>query len=744
MVLRRAKALAHILENMTIYIQDKERIVGNFASSPDALTTHPEYYWRWLEKAVQPGGVYSSLVDEDTRKELKEINEYWKNRSVQGMEREAIPEKIKPYWRFFGAIVWGHFAESGVPNYEKIFKVGLNGIIDEAKARILEIEQNPDLEPEEFMKQKNLLEAVIIALEAAVKWGKRYAELARRMADSETDSLRKKELERISEVCEWVPGNPPKNLHEAIQSFWFIHLIQHLIEIYQNGCGVRLDQLLYPIYKKDKESGNITRDQAQELLEFLWIKMEELGVLLMPLVGSGVAGNTLWQTITIGGVTLDGQDATNEMSYIILDASKAMRTIQPSLALRYHDKIAPELVLRAIDVVKTGVGYPAFFNDKVLVSLLLGNGIPVQKARDYGIEACMRWTIPGEAMAYRSIAGVLILPKCLELALSEGVDKFTGKQIGEKTPNPMTFTSIDDVMEAFFAQVQFFVEKLVILNNTTDVLYREYVPRPFLSGLVDGCIERGRDCREYSFYHKSLIGNVGGINVANSLAAMQKLVFEEHIVSISTLVEILKKNWEGQEELRQLFLRAPKFGNDDDYADNFARQLYYGISAIASKYKNIYGLPYSFDGTSSSMYYGYSGLTGSTPDGRKDGENFADGTISPSIGTDVKGPTAVLKSGSKIDPLLSQNHLLNQKFQPQHLEGDNKRLFASYLKTWADFGLYHIQFNVVDKATLIDAQKHPEKYSDLIVRVAGYSAYFNDLDKELQDDIIARTEHSFL
>ncbi|RJR33101.1 MAG: hypothetical protein C4576_28625 [Desulfobacteraceae bacterium] len=740
MVLRRAKALAHILDNMTIYIQDDERVVGNYSSSPNALTTHPEFYWRWLEKAVMPGEAFSSLLDDDGRKELQELNRYWKDKSVQGMERDAVPKRVQEHWRFVGPIVWGHFAESGVPDFEKVFRIGLNGIIAEAKSRMAKIEEDSGLPSEDFIRQKRFLDAVVISLEAAVRWGKRYAHLAREMAPAEENPARRGELEEIGRVCEWVPGNPPRTLHEALQSFWFIHLIHHLIELYQNGCAVRLDQVLYPIYKKQKEEGKISRAEAQQLLEFLWIKMEELGVLLMPLVGSGVAGNTMWQTITVGGVTPEGEDATNEMSYIILDACKEMRTIQPSIALRYHDKMDQEFLLSAIDLVKTGVGYPAFFNDHVVIPMLLSRGMPWTKARDYGIEACMRWTIPGEAMAYRSIAGVFVLPKCLELALNGGIDKRTGKLIGERTKDPLQFGSVDDILGAFFAQVRFFTEKLVKFHNTTDLLYREFLPRPFLSGLMRGCIENGRDCREYSFHHKSFIGHVGGINVANSLAAIQKLVFEERRVSLQELLAALRENWSGKENLRQLCVRAPKFGNDEDYVDQFVKKIYYGISAIAVEHKNVFGFPFDFDGTSSSMYYGYSGLTWATPDGRKDGDNFADGTLSPIPGTDTFGPTAVLKSASKIDPLLSPHHLLNQKFLPQHLSGGNRDKFCSYLKTWADLGIYHIQFNVVDRETLLDAQTHPEKHTDLIVRVAGYSAYFADLDKGLQDDIIRRTE----
>ena len=742
MVLRRAKALSNILQNMSIYISENERIVGNYASTPEALTTHSEFYWRWLDKAIRPGKPYAGLLDDNAREELLEINQYWGNKSVHGMERDMVPERVKPYWKFNGAFFWMHGAEAGVPDFEKIFSIGLNGIIEEAKARLIEIGDDMTMPSEEFMTQKTFLEATIIALQAAIDWGKRFSELAKKQANDEKDSNRKKELEQISEICERVPGNPPRTFYEALQSFWFVHIIQHLIEQHQNGCSLRFDQLLYPFYSSDKKAGRITREGAQELLEFVWIKMEELGIVMPPLIGGGLAGNTLWQTVTIGGVTKDGQDATNEMSYIILDSCNEMRMIQPSLALRYHPKIDPEFIMKAIDLIKSGVGYPAFFNDNAVIPMLLRNGIPIEKAREYGIEGCMRFAIPGESMVHRALVGVMILPKCLEIALNEGVDKTTGKLIGKKTAVPLTFKSADDVLEAFLEQVEFYVDKQVVLNDTADLLYRKYVPRPFLSGLLKGCIENGRDCREYSFYHKSLIGDVGGIDVANSLAAIQKLIFDDKVVSMEELIQSLQNNWEGAEERRQMFLNAPKYGNDDDYVDDFAKKVYYGISERTRKYKNIFGDRYDYDGSSSSMYYGYSGLTNATPDGRKDGDNFSDGTISPKPGTDLNGPTAVLKSASKIDPILSHNQLLNQKFQPMFLEGVKKSLFASYLKTWAELGIHHIQFNIVNKETLIDAQKHPEEYTDLIVRVAGYSAYYIDLDKDLQDDIIRRTEQS--
>ena len=743
MVLRRAKALAYILENMTTYIQDKELIVGNFASTPESLPTYPEFYWRWLEKAVQPGGLFAMLVDEESRRELMELNKYWRDKSVQGKERDVVPERIAPHWRYKGAMMWGHYTESGVPDFETIFKIGLSGLSDKAKAKLEEIEADTTLMPEDYIRKRNTLQAMIIALEAAIKWNRRYASLARELAAKEINSQRKKELEKIAEVCEWVPGNPPRNIHEAVQGFFTIHIIQHLIELHQNGVGVRMDQLLYPIYKKERDEGKITREEAQTLLEFLWIKMEEAGVLLMPMIRAGFAGNTIWQTLTIGGITTDGEDATNEMSYIILDASLAMRIIQPSLALRYHDKLPHDFILKAIDVMHTGVGYPAFFNDKAIIPLLMERGIPLEDARNYGIEACVRWTIPGKSMAYRAIAGTIVLPKWLELALNQGIDKFSGEQIGVATPDPLTFTSVKDVMDAFLAQVDFFTDKITYFHNTADALYREWLPRPFLSSLLPDCIQRGEDCRQYSYYHKSPVSVVGPVNVANSIAALKSLVFEDGKVTMKEFLDAVHSNWEGKEELRQMALQAPKFGNDDDYVDDICKEVQFGATKIIRKHKNHFGLRFLVDGTSSSTYYGYSSLTGASPEGRKDREPIADGTISPQPGTDVRGPTAILKSASKVDPVLSYNQLLNPKFLPLFLEGENRETFASYLKSWAALGIYHIQFNVVDRNTLLEAQKHPEQYQNLIVRVAGYSAYFIDLDEGLQNQIIIRTEQNF-
>ncbi|OPX36310.1 MAG: hypothetical protein B1H11_07645, partial [Desulfobacteraceae bacterium 4484_190.1] len=694
-----------------------------------------------LEECGFPVEEIIKVGDDNGRKELTEIAAYWQGKSVQGKEREYLPDDLKAYWSYNGATMLWFGAESGVPNYEKIFQVGLNGIIAEAEQKLRSISDS-SMPTEEFIQTKIFLEAALISLKAGVDFGKRFAEKAKEVAAKENDSQRKKELEKIVKNCDWVPGNPPRDFYEGVQCFWFIHLITHMIEFYENGCAVRLDQLLYPLYKKDIEEGMLTRDDALELLECLFLKMDEHTQLMPAITASGIGAAHGWSTITIGGTDSYGEDASNEVSYLSLDACKALRLPQPSIAFRYHDGIPKDLVLSAIDLVHTGVGYPAFFNDQYEIPMLIEKGIPVEDARNYGIEACMRWTIPGKNIVYRAISAYIILPKFLELALNRGVDKFSGRQLGPATPDPLTFTSIDDVIDAYLEQTRFFMEKIARLNNFIDVFYKNELPRPFLSPLLDGCIEKGKDCRQWSYYYKSIIGPMGTITLADSLAAMKKLIFDEKKVAMQELVEALNNNWEGKEELQRMFLETPHFGNDDDYVDHIARDILRKTARIVESFVNYHGFNYLQDGSSGSTFYGYSGLLGATPDGRKDKDPINDGTISPVNARDKNGPTAVLKSVAKVDPMLTLNHLFNQKFLPQFLEGPNKELFAAYLKTWADLGIHHVQFNVADAQKLRDAQKNPEQYSDLVVRVAGYSAYFTDLPKGLQDSIIERTEQS--
>lgn len=666
------------------------------------------------------------------------------------MEKRLVPEEVKPYCRGFdhGAFFWLHGSRTGVPNYHKLFKVGLNGFIKEAQDRLREISSDPEIymKGKEYLNQKRFLEAAILSLQAGVRWGKRYAETARDLAENEKDEKRKAELKVIAEVCEWVPGNPPRTLHEALQCYFFITLITRVIDLQTSGLGDRFDQIMFPIYAKEKEEGNITPGQARELVEYLFLKMNEFGELVPVAMGAGTGGGFVVTTrlLTIGGVTPDGKDATNEMTSITLKARTSLALTQPTVAIRLH-KNTPETFLYEItDAIRKQPGVFSLFNDEMMIPYLQNLGVPTEDARDYSKEGCMRWIIPGKAMGQRALGGMFSLPKCLEYALNRGVNKSSGKMMGSLTQDPLTFSSIEDMIRAYLEQLRFFVEKCVSINNIVEVLDQEFLPQPFLSALMDECIERGEDCRFYKYIPNSIIQPVGQITVINSLVAMKKLIFDEKKVSMEELLKALKDNWEGKEPLRRMFLNAPKFGQDDNYADDIARDLYQRVTDVIRSFKDIYGGFFREDGTGGSTYYAGSLLTGATPDGRKDYDLFNDGTISPAPGTDKKGPTAVLNSVAKINHVNGFTNCLNQKFPPQLLEGSNRAGFVAYLRTFISLGIHHIQFNITDRETLLDAQKNPEEYMTTIVRVAGYSAYYTDLNRSIQDQIIKRTEQTVL
>jgi len=743
-ILRRAKALAHLLDKKKLYILPDELIVGNICSEPNTLNTFPELWWKWLDKAIDKE--YAGLIDDEKRAELHQIHQYWKNKVVHGMELNLLPEDTKEYRNIInhGVFAWLHGGHVGVPNYEKVFKVGLNGIMEEIEHRLEGISVGTYVRenPAEYLEKKEFYEAALITLRAVIRFGNRFAQKAREDAEAEKDHRRKGELQEIAEICDWVPGNPPRTLHEALQSYWFINLVTRILDLQSSGLGERFDQLMYPFYEKDLEEGRITREEAQQLVEHLFLKMNEEPELKPPAMGAGGA-TLITRVTTVGGQTTDGDDATNEMTYIIMDAKNAIGLIQPAIAVRLHKNTPDRLYEKIVESLLKEPGVYSFFNDEMMIPYLMNLGIPLEDARNYTTDGCMRWQIPGKAIAFRALGGMVALPKVLCYALSQGVDKFSQKQPGVKTPDPLTFISIEDVIQAYLEQLRFFIGKLVTIYNLVDVLDEKWLPQPFLSSMLDGCIEHGQDCRKYKYFANTIIQPVGQVTVVNSLAAMKKLVFDEKKVSMAELLDALKNNWEGKEELRQMFINAPKFGNDDDYVDLLARDVYLRTTQIFHSFKNIWGGPFMEDGTGAASYFALSVLTEATPDGRKDLDLFNDGTISPLPGTDKEGPTAVLKSVGKIDHARTFTHLFNQKFQAQFLKGDYKNKFIAYMKTWVDLGIHHIQFNIIDRKTLLDAQKNPDKYGELVVRQAGLAAYFVDLEKQVQDEIIARTEQSF-
>jgi formate C-acetyltransferase len=738
MVLRRAKALAHVLENMDIFIRDWEKIVGYQTSSPEGLFHPIDMNWKSVRRLVN-SEAGRSLLDDEGRAELEELCEYWKGKCMSDRHQELFTGDLAKYWKYEGTFLWTHLSELGIPDYEALFKTGLKGRIEMAEKRLQEIDRTIPLD---YIEQKEFLKSVIIVLKAVIVFAKRYASLARKMSETEKDQEIRERLEEVARTCYRVPENSPRTFLQAVQFFYFIHLIRYL-EYSTLGIGIRLDYLLGPYYEKDLQEGQLTRKEALETLQLLWAKFLELGLVYSPLVTSVYGGVASLQALTIGGTDGDGRDVTNDLTYLVLETAETMKTIEPSIALRVHDGTPDELLSKATDVIRTGIGYPSLFNDNALIPLLEKWGVPENEAKGYAVSGCVYMEIPGKNIT-RRVVGYFVLAKCLWWALHQGVDPETGAQWGAKTLDPATFKSWEDVLEAYLEQVRFFTTKLAQVENTCRDLYAKYCPRPFYSAIVEGCIEQGKECKQWiypSMVHDMTIV-IGATNVADSLAAIRKVVFEDQMITLPQLIEIMDRNWEGREDIRQLCINAPKFGNDEDYADLIAREVHHRSESVMETVKDRFGFSMRGDGSAVSATYGLAVNTPATPDGRSDGDPFADSTLSPQPGMDSKGPTAVLNSCTRIETLETYNHLLNQKFQPQFLEGDMKPVFLNYLKTWREKNVPHVQFNVVDKDTLMEAQDYPEKYRDLIVRVAGYSAYFVELSKGLQDHIIQRTEQS--
>ena len=736
MALRRAKALAHILKNMTIYIRPGEILVGNYASTMDAVPFYPELAWKWIARETAAGQIYGDMLTDKGRQELKEISAYWADSSIHHRLRRYLPDDLLDQFWIFN---W----ESATPNYGKILHMGLKGIVEEAKERRRQLDReymSETMSGTDFVKQKDFLNSTIIASEAVIRWAKRYAALAKEHAEKEKDPLRKKELETISATCEWVPENPARTLQEALQCYWFVHLVVNFIELPQVGSGIRFDQCFNRFYELDLAEGRLNRQQAQDLVEFLIVKFQETGFLHAP-IWSGFGGGALgFQTVTIGGTDQEGRDVTNEMSYIFMDATKSVRAIVPPLALRWHDRMPKKLIDKAIEVLASGMPQPAIFNDNVVVLRLASMGCPLEDARNYSINNCMVPTIPGKNFSHIS-AWASGVPFALCLTHALGLDPLAiYTKSGCTRVDPKETASMEELLNATIENYRWLVHRLVLIANIADALYKEYAPRPFLSAVIDDCIERAQDVRDWNYTPDYRDITVFGLNtVADSLAAVKKVVFDDQKVSMETLIEALKNNWEGYEHVRQMCLRAPKFGNDDDYVDLISRELGRRVSEETRNCKTNRGTPVTVDGTAATAWWSFGRVCAATPDGRKAGDPFNDGTISPMAGADKKGPTAVLRSVSKVDPLITWNHLFNQTFMPQYLVGHNAEQFAHYLKTTADLGIHHIQFTTVGRETLIDAQQHPERYPDLMVRVAGFAAYFIDLDKNIQASIIDRT-----
>jgi len=743
--IRRAKAFAKILNEIPIYIEEDQLLVGDFAARPMWAEWYPEFGVSWVLKEMESGeGSFRTKSSEIV--ELKKIYDYWKVRTLEAAYLSSLSEEEK---RTFmqngedGAWIYGVSALLDRPGgyhvigYDKMIRCGCVGILNEVEEEL----QATTVNDEESFHKANFLKAVAMAYRAAGQCGKRYAALARELAQT-AEKKRGSELERIAEICEWVPENPARTFYEAVQALWFVHVFTYLDSRPAGVSPGRADQYLYPYYRRDIEAGKLSREEAIEILECVRVKMSTLRHFNKKSFREYTSAEAQFHNITLGGQTPDGQDATNELSYLFVEAALRTRTLHNTLSIRWHDKIPQDFALKATELVATGIGFPAFFSDEGNISFLMGMGAALDEARDYAIGGCVVPIIPGKAGPSPPFA--VSMGKCLELALNNGFDPNKGKQLGPKTGSFEDLQTFDEVVEAFKEQVRYFSYQGAALFNLQRYFRAAMVPPIFSYALVDDCIKRGKSeigggARfNYPYYLQE-----GMIDVADSLVAIKKRVFEEGSVSKRDLIDALAANFKGKEDLHRSLLSAPKYGNDNDYADTIAHDLYDWWRKMVAEMDASFGLKYLPCAYSVSLHHSYGARVGALPSGRLAWKSLADGSMSPAQGCDTQGPTAVINSAGKIDqyPILAT--LLNIKFQPATLKTqDDMRKLIALIKTYFDYGGRHIQFNVVDKETLLDAQVHPELHRDLIVRVAGYSAYFIELDRGVQDEVIQRTEHA--
>jgi len=746
MVIRRAKALQNVLNNMPIKIFDQELIVGNLSSKARrGSNLYPEMSVDWKKDELdrfEKRDHDKFYISESTKKIYREeIFPYWKGKTIDHKVFSLLPQETKRLVENNQIFYLGLHIYNGlghvILDYEKVLKDGFYGIRKKTEERLglLNLAKIKDLE------SSYLLRAVIIVCDAVIAFAKRYSKKAKEMSKKEKNLTRKQELEKIAEICQRIPAYPAKTFHEAVQSFFFVQLICH---IESDGTAIspgRFDQYMYPYYKESINSGKIDQEGAQEIIDCLWIKFNEILKVWSEEDVKVHAGFPVSQNLTLGGQTSEGKDATNELSYMCLQSIKNTRLPQPATSVRLHNSTPKLFLLETCAVIKIGTGMPALYNDEIIIPALLGKSVSLEDARDYALVGCMEPSIPGKDWM-RSFDGYFNFAKALNLTLNDGKCMLTGDQLGLKTGKFTDFETFEDFMEAFKKQVNYFVHHMIITNNIIEMAHAELVPLPFISSLVDDCIEKGKDVTKGGAKYNATGGEgVGTGTIADSFAVIKKFVFEEEAITKEKLMEVLRDDYEGNETIRALFTnKAPKYGNDDEYVDNLAREATNIFARAYDACYNSVGAKYfpALLPVASNVALGF--VTAATPDGRKAHEPLSEG-ISPVQGRDRTSPTALVKSAARIDQILFKTGvLLNMKFTPSSLEGEGLEKFANLIKVYFKLKGQHVQFNVVSAETLKDAQRNPDEYKDLIVRVAGYSAFFNDLDRKVQNDIIARTE----
>ncbi len=789
-ITRRAKAFMHICKNIPITIRDRELIVGSATKSPRGCQVFPEYSFDWLESEFETVATRSAdpfRISDETKAALHEVYKYWGGKTTSELASEYMAPAAKaaidhniftPGNYYYNGI--GHFTV----NYGKVLEIGLDGIIAEAQKAL----DSLSVEMPDYIKRSQFLESVIISCNAACVYAARYAQLALDLASNEHDIARKNELLVIASNCSKVPKYGASNFYEACQSFWFI---QMLLQTESSGHSIspgRFDQYMYPYYKKDLDSGKLTREAAQELMDCIWVKLNDLNKVRDAASAEGFAGYSLFQNLIAGGQTPEGLDATNDLSFMCIQATMHVRLPQPSFSVRVWNGTPHEFLIKAAELTRTGIGLPAYYNDEVIIPSLLSRGVAINDARNYNIIGCVEPQAPGKTDGWHD-AAFFNMCRPLELVFSDGMDD--GEFIGVHTGDVTKMKSFEEFYDAYKAQNNHMLKLLVNAINAIDVAHSERCPLPFQSSMIEDCIGKGKSLQEGgAVYNFTGPQGFGVANMADSLYAVKTLVFDQKKITMFELKDALEHNF-GEDipdkiaqkktekeikkladagknitesliietynkikslgmqpfqrtkyrKVRELIDAIPKFGNDLPEVDAFARDVAYTYTRPLETFKNPRNGMYQAGLYPVSANVPLGAQTGATPDGRLAYTPVADG-VSPSAGKDTHGPTSSANSVSKLDHGIASNGtLFNMKFHPSALEGrSGLESFVALVRAYFDQKGSHMQFNVVSRETLRDAQAHPENYKSLVVRVAGYSALFTTLSKSLQDDIINRTE----